>query len=84
MKGQMVPGKVLPVQWTLAREREGKVRIRVWGELGYRGEEDGVETAGRTRRPKSELMSSPFNKYVLANFSEDFVYDDIVMRNSIT
>jgi hypothetical protein len=48
----------------------------------FRGEEGGFETTGvRMRKPKSIIFVA-FN-YDLDNFSEDFVYDDYVMRSSI-
>jgi len=48
----------------------------------FRGDEDGFEIGSRTRRPKSMTLLCSFY-HILANFSEDFVYDDIVMRNSM-
>ena len=47
-----------------------------------RGDEDGFEMGVRIRKPKSTYILVDFNIH-LDNFSEDFVYDDYVMRSSI-
>jgi hypothetical protein len=70
----------LPLQTEPQNAREGKNILpgRVLNFVTCRGEEEGMETGGRTRRPKSKISS--FVHFFSANFSEDYVYDDYVMR----
>jgi hypothetical protein len=49
--------------------------------LGFRGEEEVVEIGTRLRKPKSNNNLSLLTNSI-DNFSEDFVYDDYILRGS--